>query len=150
MPFIMWHSGAGARVGWEGGGGFVRGELRGGGGGVSGQLFPISVQSTEVKSVVALLWGSERRGLQRDVGARMRSIRRSSQFVLPYPRCSSGIPDPARSVLHTNPTPEVNGLLPSGSHYAFSSIVSCLFTPVQLHWVLLALCWLGSLGLFRF
>ena len=91
-------------------------------------------------------WSSKKCG-----GQKCLPIRRSSQFVLPYPRGSSGISGPTCPALCTNPQPEVNGLPPSGSDYAFFLIVSCLFTPTRLRWALplcsLSLRWLGSLWL---
>lgn len=91
-------------------------------------------------------WSSKKCG-----GQKCLPIRRSSQFVLPYPRGSSGISGPNCPALCTNPQPEVNGLPPSGSDYAFFLIVSCLFTPTRLRRALplcsLSLRWLGSLWL---
>lgn len=111
------------------------GERGWGGVGLSDSCFPSALS----QAVATLLRGSEgatqRSESQRYAWAKILPIRRSSQFVLSYPRCLSGVSGPL-GVMHKNTKPEVNGLLlPYGSDYAFSSLFP-VFSP-QLYWVLL-------------
>lgn len=68
-------------------------------GGVVRQLFPISTQSGGHNPPQRIRGATQRSESQRYAWAKILPIRRSSQFVLPYPRCLSGVSGPL-SVVH--------------------------------------------------
>lgn len=115
---------------------------RAGGWGLADSCFP-SVLESSSRPVVA--WESDRAKLKE---VKIPPIRRSSQFVPPYPRPHQRL-RPACPEQCTNPQSEVKELPPSGCDYAFSSRFS-IFSPQCSSADILPPCWLSSFGLFGF
>lgn len=84
-----------------------------------------------------LLGGSEggqstRVELKRNAGAKIPPIRRSSQFVLPHPRCSSGVSGLCLASVMNKSVARGEWVAAIWEWLCFFLIVSCLFTPTQL------------------
>lgn len=99
--------------------------------GSSDSCFPSALsqlQSASRSPAQGITGAEQQSGAQRGAGAKIPPIRRSSQFVLPYPRCSSGVSGPLVQCYVQIWSPAVNELPPSGSDYAFSSLFPA-FSP---------------------
>lgn len=96
------------------------------GGGSSDSCFPSARQSTAV-----IQSQEQQSGAQRSAGAKIPPIRRSSQFALPHPRCSSASQACLSSVMCKS-VAKSERVAAIWESLCLFLIVSCLFTPTQL------------------
>lgn len=123
--------------------------------GSSDSCFPSALsqlQSASRNPAQGIRGAEQQSGAQRSAGAKIPPIRRSSQFVLPYPRCSSGV-----SGLLVQCYVQIRSQRWTSCRHlgVIMPFPHCFLSfhpnPARLSSaVLLSLCWLSSLGLFRF